>query len=174
MEPRIIAKRRVIKRIELGNRKGVLVANGTLFRLDYHDLLDLCNAVEMVMLKLTHKLLRQEFRPRITNRDALKDAKISAGAYDLYAGDEGAAPCPPEQECSVTEDVLTTHYLRVELAGEVWHNWFCRLDELVKCLYVVIREAQKLDDAVLPGVRMTADSVRAPVKRINLSPEVLH
>ena len=164
LEPRIIAKRRVVKRVELGDRKGVLVANGTLFRLHYDDLLDLCNAVEMIMLKLTHKLLRKEFRPAIRNRALLKGAKIVAGAYDLYDGKD--APCPPEQTCGVTEDVLKTHYLRIELNGEVWDNWFCRLDELVKCLFVVIREAQGLDDAVLPGVRMTSDSVRAPKRTL--------
>lgn len=168
LHPRIIAKRRVVKRASLGKKKGVLVLNGTLYTLHYDDLLDLCNACDMLMMRLTHKILRKELRPEITNRAALKIDRLEAGEYDLYDGSEGDAPLPAEQVCTVTEDTIKTHYLRVEIGGQVWHNWFCRLDELIKCLFNIIREAQA---EYLPS---QPASQRAPVKRVNLSPEVLH
>lgn len=163
LEPRQIAQRRVITRIALHKQKGVIVANGTLYTLHYTDLLDLVQAVEMLMLKLTGKLLRAQFREKVTNRDALKIDVLEAGDYSLYDGSVGAAACEPEQSCNVTEDVLTTHYLRVEIAGVTWHNWFCRLDELIKCLYVIVCEAQ----ADVP--HETVNMLLAPKKTIDLS-----
>ena len=168
LHPRIIAKRRVVSRISLGKKKGVIVLAGTLYKVSYDDLLDLCNACDLLMMKTTHKLLRKEFRPAITNRDALQIERLEAGGYELYDTSEGDAPCPAEQVCTVTEDVIKTHYLRVEIGGQVWHNWFCRLDELIKCLFNIIREAQAEHLPSLPA------SQRAPVKRVNLAPEVLH
>ena len=163
LEPRIIAKRRVITRIALHDRKGVIVANGSLYRLHYADLLDLVQAVEMLMLKLTHKLLLPKFRAQVTNRAALKIDALEAGDYSLYDGSYGPAACEAEQTCNVTEDVLTTHYMRVEIAGVTWHNWFCRLDELIKCLYVIVREAQ--EDA--PDV--PHETSRTPKRTVDLS-----
>lgn len=169
LEPRLIAKRRVIKRIALHRKTGVIVANGTLFNLHYGNLLDLVQAVEMLMLKLTGKLLLPKFRARVTNRGTLKIDRLEAGDYSLYDGSAGPAACEPEQMCSVTEDVLTTHYLKVEIAGVTWHNWFCRLDELIKILYVIVREAQE-QAASVPHETLSA---RPPVKQINLSPGVI-
>ena len=136
--------------------------------MEYDDLLDLVNAVEMLMLKLTGKILRKEFRPAITDRDALKITDLRAGDYSLYDESEGPAAQEPEQTCNVTEDVLKTHYMRVEIGGTVWHNWFCRLDELIKCLYIIAREAQAQD------VPHGTFSHRAPKQTVNLSPGVLN
>lgn len=168
LHPRIIAKRRVVKRIALGKKKGVIVLDGVLYKLAYDDLLDLCNACDLLMMKTTHKVLRKEFRPAITNRDALKIELLEAGDFDLYDGSDGKAPCDPEQVCGVTEDVIKTHYMRVVVGGHVWHQWFCRLDELIKCLFNIIREAQADSLPPMPA------SQRAPVQRVNLAPEVLH
>lgn len=157
MTPVEIARARVIQTIDIVNGKGWLKAGGTLYQLDFDDLLDLERAAELLMLKLTGKVLSSQFRPVVYNRGALKFAKLIAGDYSLYTG--GDAPCPPKQVCTVTDDELTTHYLRIEVRGMVWENWFCRLDELVKILTNVIREAQ--EDA-LPKGGTVIESRRAP------------
>jgi len=166
LEPRQIAVRRVIKRIALHRQKGVIVVGGTLYTLHYNDLLDLVQAIEMLMLKLTGKLLRPQFRAKVTNRDALKIDQLEAGDHSLYDGSKGPPACEPEQTCNVTEDVLTTHYLKIEIDGVTWHNWFCRLDELIKCLYVIVREAQ--GDEVPHET-----SARAPKRTVDLSHGVI-
>lgn len=153
-----IARRRVIERLELSKGHGIVVAHGTVFRVVYDDLLDLVQAVEMIMLKLTGKVLRPQFRPKIRNRAALAADRIVGGDYSLYDGSQGPAPVESSTPCEITQKHIKTHYLLVEIDGSRWDNWFGRLDELVKCLYVIVREAQgdpyvpKLQSAVRSAI----------------------
>jgi hypothetical protein len=160
LTPREIAIRRAIQRFELVNGKGVIVANGKLFRIQYDDLLDLVQAVEMIMLKLTGKVLQAKFKPQVTDRKALKFDALSGGDYTLYDGTQGEAPVPAFNPCEIADQILKTHYLAVYINGNRWDSWFCRLDELVKCLYLIVREAQ--EDAKLPKAPRSVLMMNAP------------
>jgi len=142
LTPKEIARRRVIERLDLSKGKGVIVANGKTLEITFDDLLDLAQAVEMIMVKLTGNVLNAKFRPIIRNRAALTYDRCIGGDYTLYDGSQGRCPLPAFTECNVTEQVVKTHYLLIESGGQRWDNWFGRLDELVKCLYIVVREAQ--------------------------------
>lgn len=159
-----IARRRVIERLELSKGQGIVVAHGTTFRIAYDDLLDLVQAVEMIMLKLTGKVLRPQFRPEIRNRAALAVDRIVGGDVSLYDGSQGPAPVEDSTPCEITQTHIKTHYLLVEIDGNRWDNWFGRLDELVKCLYVIVREAQ--GDPYVPKLQSAVRSA--------ISPEVGH
>lgn len=142
MTPAEIARRRIIDRLDLSNGTGVIVANGKTFEITFDDLLDLSQAVEMIMLKLTGKLLREKFRPTVRSRAGIVPTRLIGGDASLYDGTQGPAPQQAVTVCDVTGRDITTHYLLVEIDGSRWDNWFCRLDELVKCLNVIVREAQ--------------------------------
>ena len=131
LSPDVIARRRVIERIVLFKGKGEIWLNGKIKRLLFDDLVDLTQAVEMIDLEATGKVLRPQFRTPIKNRAACQIDKLEAGDADLYDGSQGPAPFD-----------VGKWYLRVEIDGNVWHNWFGRLDELVKLLNVILREAQ--------------------------------
>lgn len=143
LKPIDIAHRRIVELVEIRNGAGELVANGKRFLIAYDDgLIDLAGAVEMIMLKLTGKLLQPKFRPAITNPAALMCDKLLISDYSRYDGSQGPAPVPAYQPCTVTGRLLQTHYMHCEIAGNRWDNWFCRLDELAKILYSIMREAQ--------------------------------
>ena len=140
LSQREVARRRIIEEFVLDNGKGKLVANGRAF--DIHecdDVLDLAQLVELVMLKTTGKLLKPKFRPAVTDRPALRPCKMVGGDYSLASG---PSPLPATTTCEVTGECVKTHYLKVEIQGNEWENWFGRLDELAKCLYIIVREAQ--------------------------------
>lgn len=127
-----IADYRIIDRIELGQSKGQLVAgNGRIFALAYDSLPDLIHAVEMVNLKLTGKMLMLKVVPKLHNPAALAGARIIGGGADLYDGAQGE----PVQRFG--------NWCRVEINGNVYDSWFTRLDELIKCLYRVVKDEQK-------------------------------
>lgn len=125
-----IARLRLIDRIEIDGKQGIIAAGGQVFRVSFDDLLDVVQAVEMIMLRLTGKLLNRKFVPALTNREALKVTRLVAGGPQAYDGALGDAPEPE------------AHYMLVEIEGNRWDNWFLRLDELIKCLYIIVREAQ--------------------------------
>src|SRR5262245_60898474 len=114
LAPKEIARRRVIERLDLSKGKGVIVAHGKTFEIVYDDVLDLTHAVEMIMLRLTGKVLSAKFRPVIKDRKALVPDRVVGGDYSL-----GPSPAPVEAyvECPVTERILKAHYLRVEING---------------------------------------------------------
>lgn len=126
-----IASRRVIERIVLSKGKGEIWLNGKIKRIVFDDLVDLVQLVEMLDLEFTGKVIRPQFRTPIKNRAACQIDQLEAGDADLY--DDSAGPAPFD---------VGRWYLRVEIAGNVWHNWFGRLDELEKLLHVILREAQ--------------------------------
>jgi len=127
-----IADLRIIQRIELGQRTGQLVAgNGRIFALAYDSLPDLIHAVEMINLKLTGKMLMLKVVPKLYAPGALSGARIVGGGADLYDGQQGE----PVQRFG--------HWCRVEINGNVYDSWFTRLDELIKCLYRVVKDEQK-------------------------------
>lgn len=165
LKPAEVARRRVIERFDVtagpGGGKAIITANGKNFEIRFDDLLDFVQAVEMIMLKLTGKVLNPKFRPEIKSRQALKQTKIIGGGYDLYTGSD--APLPAVTACEIALTMVPTHYLRVEIDGNAWDQWFGRLDELVKCLYIVVREAQG-DPYQAPASVMVGASgpVRAP------------
>lgn len=159
-----IARRRVIERLELSKGRGLIVAHGRTFNIVYDDLLDLVQAVEMIMFKLTGKALLPKFRPNITNRVALTVTRLVGGDASLYDSSQGPAPVPDYTPCEITQTFVRTHYLCVEIDGNRWDNWFGRLDELVKCLYIIVREAQ--GDPYVPKLQSAV--------RCSISPEVGH
>lgn len=140
--PEEVARRRIIEDFAISEGKGKIVAHGRSFDIAYDDVLDIAQAVEMVMLKLTGKLLRPQFRPEVKNLKALQNPKVIGGDCSLYDGPSGEQPMPPSTTCEVTGHIVKTHYMRVEIDGNRWDSWFGRLDELAKCLYVIVREAQ--------------------------------
>jgi len=164
MDKAEIARRRVIERLELSKGHGLITAHGITFRITYDDLLDLVQAVEMILLKLTGKVLHPKFRPTVKNRAALAVSRMVGGDVSLYDGSQGPAPVDDVTSCEITQTFVKTHYLLVEIHGNRWDNWFGRLDELVKCLYIIVREAQgnpyvpKLQSAVnyRPGAKFVA------------------
>lgn len=130
MSPEKIADLRIIQRIELGQSKGQIVAGcGRIFALSYDSLPDLIHAVEMVNLKITGKMLMLKVVPRLYAPEALAGARIVGGGADLYPGSD------PHQRFG--------HWCRVEINGNVYDSWFTRLDELIKCLYHVVKDEQK-------------------------------
>lgn len=151
----IIARKRIIDRLDLSSGKGVIVADARLFEITFDDVLDLTQAVEMIMLKLTGKVLDHRRRPLVTNRTALKALSIVGGDFSL-----GPTPAPvlAMQKCDVTDVLMQTHFLRIELADAVFENWICRLDELIKALYILIADVQS------PPLHIAA-SKRAPRQR---------
>lgn len=145
LSPTEIARRRIIEHFEcsrgqMGRWIAKITCMGKTFEIAFDDLLDLVQAVELIMLKLTGKVLREKFRPAVKNRAALRITKLEGGGAGLYIGKD--APLPEFQACDVTKLLVPTSYLRVEIEGNAWENWFGRLDELVKCLYIIVREAQ--------------------------------
>lgn len=163
LAPVEIARRRIIEHFEcrrmMGRWEAKITCTGTTFEVAFDDVLDLVQAVELIMLKLTGKLLREKFRPEVKNRAALRITKLEGGGAGLYTGSD--APLPEFQACDVTKLLVPTSYLRIEIEGSVWENWFGRLDELVKCLYIVVREAQGDPYQAKPMV-----SVRAPKRTV--------
>lgn len=138
--PKEVARRRIIEEFVLDNGKGKLVASGRTFEIHQcDDVLDLAQLVELVMLRLTGKLLKPKFRPAVTDPSALRPCKMKGGDYSLA---DGPSPLPATTTCEITGECVKTHYLRVEIQGNVWEQWFGRLDELAKCLYIIVREAQ--------------------------------
>lgn len=140
--PKEVARRRIIEEFEASNGKGKMVCYGRTFDFTYDDVLDIAQLAETVMLKLTGKLLRPQFRPKVTDPKALRPTKIIGSDYSLYDGPSGEQPLPAVTTCEVTGHAVKTHYLRVEIQGNRWDSWFGRLDELAKCLYIIVREAQ--------------------------------
>ena len=128
--PDEIAERRIIESIAIENSKGEIWLNGKIERFTIDDVLDLAQLCEMLMLKHSGKMLHSKFRPAVTNRAALKFDTIKAGDASLYDGDDAPMVSPG------------SWYMRVEIDGARWDNWFTRLDELVKLLYIVVKEAQ--------------------------------
>jgi hypothetical protein len=175
LKPVDIAHRRIVELIELKGGAGNIWANGKRFAITYDDLLDVVQAVEMIMLKLTGKVLRANLRPVITNRAALKVDNFFAGDYSLYDAAQGAAPFEAHQVCDVTERLLTTHYMHCQIDDKRWDTWFCRLDELVKALYLIVREAQGdvYDAPVMVGPPVVKQLV-AEVRSTFLSREAGH
>lgn len=133
-----IARRRIVERFECSNGKGEIALAGRCFRLQFDDVLDLAQALEVIAIRLTGKVLQPKFRPAIKSRDLLKFTAIVGGDYSAHAG---PAPIGNYTWCEVTQQIVKTHYLRIEIEGNVWENWFGRLDELLKCVYIVVREA---------------------------------
>jgi hypothetical protein len=160
MTPVDIAHRRIVELAELKGGAGEIWAAGRRFLVTYDDLLDVVQAVEMTMLKLTGKVLAAKFRPEITNRAALKVDKFFIGDYSRYDGQMGAPACEAHQVCNVTERLLTTHYMHCQIDDKRWDTWFCRLDELVKALYLIVREAQ--GDVYEAKPMVSAPSIMVP------------
>lgn len=143
--PQEVARRRIIEEFVLDKGKGKIVANGRTFEIhECDDVVDLAQLCELIMLRLTGKVLNDKLRPRLTDPSALRPCKMVGGDYSLASG-----PLPATTTCDVTGECVRTHYLKVEIQGNTWEQWFGRLDELVKCLYVIVREAQ--GDKYEPG-----------------------
>jgi hypothetical protein len=174
LSPKEVARRRIIEDFAIDGGKGKITVYGRTFELRFDDVLDLAQAIEMIMLKLTGKLLRPQFRPEVKNRAALCFTRMLGGDYSLASGE---APLPATTVCDVTGHDVKTHYLLIEIHGNRWEQWFGRLDELVKCLYVVIREAQGdpyearpmvMVGANGPVAAVTPDTVTAPGGSVDL------
>lgn len=144
LPPKEVARRRIIEEFALspdGKRwKGKIVCYGRTFEFTLDDVLDLARLAEMIMLKLAGKILKDKFRPTVTDRAALQATRMIGGGYEL--GPTSEAPLPAVTTCDVTGHDVKTHYLLIEISGNTWESWFGRLDELAKCIYVVVREAQ--------------------------------
>lgn len=158
LTPRDIARARVVDRIDITGKKGVIVVAGRQFQLTFDDVLDLVQAIEMIMLKTTGKLLGPKFRPTVRNRKALSFDELVAGDYSLYDGSDGVAPVRQFQECEVVEQVLKMHYIYIKIVGTKWHTWFARIDELIKALYIVVREAQGDPYVPAPAIYLNRDA----------------
>jgi len=141
-----IARRRLVERFECSGGKGrrghgEITLAGRTFKLDFDDLFDLALALETISWRLTGKVLADKFTPEVKNRAALQFTRIAGGDYSAYTGSE-KAPMSNYTVCDVTDYVIRTSFLRIDIEGNAWENWFCRLDELLKCLYIIVREAQ--------------------------------
>lgn len=137
--PKEVARRRIVQQFSLAAGVGHIVANGREFKIERcDDVLDLAELAEMLMMRLAGKMLKPELRPKVRDRGLLRPCLMRGGDWSLGAD----APLPAVTTCEVTGLQVPTHFLRVEINGNVWENWFGRLDELAKCLYVIVREAQ--------------------------------
>lgn len=124
-----IGERRLIEFISIKAGKGEIWVAGKIQRIVFDDLVDLVQAVEMIMLKTTGKVLNPSLRPAIANRKALQFDTLIAGDSSLYDADD--SPAEPG-----------AWYMLVKIDGSRWDNWFTRLDEMIKMLYIIVREAQ--------------------------------
>lgn len=131
-----IGQRRIIEHIAIEQGKGEIWLNGKIERFTLDDLVDFAEMGEMLMLKHSGKMLNAKLRPAVKNRAACQFDVLKAGDASLYEGSDA-----PVQSAG-------SWYLRVEIDGNRWDNWFTRLDELVKMLYIIIKEAQ--GDPYLP------------------------
>lgn len=142
--PKEVARRRIIEDFALsfasGKGKGKLVCNGQTFDFTFDDVLDIAQLCEMVSLRTVGKLLRPQFRPTVKTRAPLRPTRVRGGDYSLYDGKD--QPLPPQTVCDVTGHAVTTWYMEVTIGEDIWHSWFGRLDELTKCVYRIVREAQ--------------------------------
>jgi len=140
LEPKEVARRRIIDEFVLDKGKGHIVVCGKRYNIEQmDDILDLGQFAEMIMLRHTGKVLRPQFRPYVKNRAALRPCVMRGGDYSL--GSQGA-PLPATTLCGVTGLPVPTHFLRTEIQGTVWESWFGRADELAKCAYNIVKEAQ--------------------------------
>lgn len=125
-----ISRRRIIEHISIDGKTGEIWLNGKIERFTLDDVVDMAQMCEVLMLKHSGKMLNSKFRPAVKNRAACRFDVLKAGDATLYDGND--APAVP----------YGSWYLRVEIDGNRWDNWFTRLDELVKLLYIIIKEAQ--------------------------------
>lgn len=148
LTPRQIGDLRIIEYIDLrGDKKGAvgqIWLNGKIEKCQFDDVVDFMQMVETLLLKHSGKTLNAKFRPVITNRSACRFDKLIAGDASLYDGYD--APM----------DAAAAYYLRIEIDGNRWDNWFTRLDELAKLLYVIIKEAQEDEYRPDPAVSVYA------------------
>ena len=121
-----IGHRRVIEHIELDNTHGeIVLSGGRRFVVSYDDLLDLAQATELLVGKVSGKMLAKHVLPKVTRRDCLRIEKLRAWSTTVVAFDR------------------PVHGMRVELInGDAWDSEFLRLDELVRLLYAIIADAQ--------------------------------
>lgn len=136
LTPREIGQRRVIESIAIDGGKGEIWLNGKIERFTFDDLVDFAEMCELLLLKYSGKMLSPSLRPAVTNRAACSFSKLRAGTADLYEGADAPAGTSGH------------FFLMVEIDGNRWDNWFTRLDELVKLLYIIVKEAQ--GDAYVP------------------------
>lgn len=129
--PDEISRRRVIEHIAMDGQRGEIWLNGKIERIRIDDIVDLAQACEMLMLKHSGKMLNARLRPAITQRADCAFDVLRIGDASLYDGID--APSGSSG----------SWYMRVEIDGNRWDNWFTRLDELAKLLYIIVREAQR-------------------------------
>lgn len=122
-----IGAARVLQAVDLHKRRGKITCAGKTFELVFDDLFDLAHALEMIDLKLTGKMLLPRFRPQPKSREGITPDILVGGDGDLYDGNDAPA---------------SGYFMRIEIDGTRWDNWFTRMDELIRLLYVVIQEAQ--------------------------------
>ena len=125
-----VGRRRVIQSIDFDKSAGQIWVNGSYYNLQYDDLVDLVQAIEMIDFKLTGRALKKKFRPDIKDRDSLKITSLLAGDPTTYDGSSGDSPEP------------TAFYMLIEINDNRYDNWFTRLDELIKLLYMIIADEQ--------------------------------
>lgn len=140
-----IGQRRVIEHIAITQGKGEIWLNGKIERFTLDDLVDFAEMCELLLLKHSGKMLNAKLRPAVKNRAACQFDVLRAGDSSLYDGSDAPAQS------------VGSWYMRVEIDGNRWDNWFTRLDELVKMLYIIVREAQgdqymPPPSIVVPGV----------------------
>lgn len=140
-----IGQRRVIEHIAITQGKGEIWLNGKIERFTLDDLVDFAEMCELLLLKHSGKMLNAKLRPAVKNRAACQFDVLRAGDFSLYDGSDAPAQS------------VGSWYMRVEIDGNRWDNWFTRLDELVKMLYIIVREAQgdqymPPPSIVVPGV----------------------
>lgn len=131
-----IGQRRIIEHIAITQGVGEIWLNGKIERLRFDDVVDLAEACELLLLKHSGKMLNAKLRPAVKNRAACQFDVLKAGDASLYDGSDAPAQS------------VGAWYLCVEIDGDRWDNWFTRLDELVKMLYIIVKEAQ--GDPYLP------------------------
>lgn len=125
-----IGQRRIIEHIAINGRQGEIWLNGKIERFTVDDIVDMAQLCETLMMKHSGKALHAKFRPAVKNRAACQFDVLKAGDASLYEGEDAPLGCE------------TNWYMHVEIDGNVWHNWFTRLDELTKLLYIIVKEAQ--------------------------------
>lgn len=144
LPPAEVARRRIITDFAItfagGKGTGKIVCHGRTFDFNFDDVLDIAQLCETLSLRLVGKLLRPHLRPTVTNRAPLRPTRVSGGDYSLYDGKD--QPLPPLTVCDVTGHDVVTWYMAVTIGEDTWHSWFGRLDELTKCVYGIVREAQ--------------------------------
>lgn len=131
MTPEQIGLARIIENIYFPTKTGNLWVNGKGHQITFDTLEGFVSAIEAIDYVNTGMILKQKFREIVVVGDLLEPDVFMIGRHDLYEGNE-----------DIPDNAEECFYMRVDMGKFTYHNWFTRMDELIKITYNIIRDIQ--------------------------------